>query len=96
VACGEAVGGEADIEVIVAEGTRERERERERIILMVEKLGRILVFLQLWTQFPPLSGHEIHPYLYGVEEEYVVFYGVKSWPLIQPRRILTSGSKWSL
>jgi hypothetical protein len=75
---------------------RERERERERIILMVEKLGRILVFLQLWTQFPPLSGHEIHPYLYGVEEEYVVFYGVKSWPLIQPRRILTSGSKWSL
>jgi hypothetical protein len=29
VACGGAVGGEADIEVIVAEGARERERERE-------------------------------------------------------------------
>jgi hypothetical protein len=39
VACGGAVGGEADIEVIVAEGARERERERERIILMVSNLG---------------------------------------------------------
>ena len=57
MACGGAVGGEADIEVIVAEGARERERERER------------------------------------ENN---TYGVKSWPLIQPRRILTSGSKWSL
>ena len=79
MACGGAVGGEADIEVIVAEGERERERERaSENILMVEKLGRMLVFLQLWTQFPPLLGHEIHPYLYGVEEEYIIFYGVKS------------------
>ena len=37
MACGGAVGGEADIEVIVAEGARER--ERERIILMVSNLG---------------------------------------------------------
>jgi hypothetical protein len=56
VACGGAVGGEADVEVIVAEGMIYiyiyiyiyRERERERII-MIEKLGKMLVFLHLWT-----------------------------------------------
>ena len=45
----------------VAESTVEREcRERD---LVQKKLGRRLVFSDIWTRFSPLSGHQIHIYL---------------------------------
>ena len=44
--------------------------------------------------FPPPSSHEIHRYLYGVEEGHFVLNGAKSWPLIRPRKIPTVGLKW--
>jgi hypothetical protein len=59
--CGGEGGGQAGGDSGgVAESTVERER-RERLV--AEKLGRTLVFSKVWTQFSPLSGHEMQPYL---------------------------------
>jgi hypothetical protein len=40
--------------------------------------GKGLVFVQFWPLLSLCLDHEIHPYLYGVEEEHFVFNGAKS------------------
>jgi len=49
--------------VVAAEGTTEKEKGERETTEKEEKKGRWLVFLRLWTQFSPPSGHEIHLYL---------------------------------
>jgi hypothetical protein len=58
-----------------------------------EKTGKQMIFGQLSTQNCPPSMLEIQPYLYKVEEGHLFFIRNNSWPLIQPIRIRTVGSK---
>jgi hypothetical protein len=50
--------------VTVVGSLRAQWRERvKRERLVAEKLGRMLFFFKVWTQFSPPSGHEMQPYL---------------------------------
>jgi hypothetical protein len=63
--------------------------------MLVEKKnwwGR-LVFRLLLTQISSFLGHGIHLYLYGVEEDNLVFTGENFMPLIRLERILIVVSK---
>jgi len=53
-------------------------KERKEKQWKKKNWGGKLIFYRLWPLIYPSLDHEIHPYLYGVEEEHFVFTGVKS------------------
>jgi hypothetical protein len=50
----------AEVEMVEEVAVREKERE---MLAGRKKLGRELIFGQLWNQISPSLGHEIHFYL---------------------------------
>jgi len=53
-------------------------RREGKKMLDKKNRGKGLVFVQFWPLLSLCPDHEIHPYLYGVEEEHFVFNGAKS------------------
>jgi len=80
------------LEVVVS---LEVEKRRGKVRLAEEKknLGNKMIFYKLCTLISSPSNNEMHIYLYGMEERYLFFNGVKSWPLVQLQMISTIGLK---
>ena len=64
----------------------EVEKRRGKVRPAEEKknLGNKMIFYKLCRLISPPLDNEIHIYLYGMEDRYLFFNGVKSWPLDQP------------
>jgi hypothetical protein len=73
-----------DLSRVVMSPEVEKRRGKVRPAEEKKNLGNKMIFYKLCRLISPPLDNKIHIYLYGMEDRYLFFNGVKSWPLDQP------------